>query len=443
MSVAVSRTDSFGSPTSSPEQALSGINDFAEGFVAYQPRAVNVLKTADEHADSALANIYAGMLWMFLERPEAPEKSRPYAARAEQAGALNHREQGMLALLKAWQHHQYPAVLDMAQALCADYPQDLPLLKIAQYHAFNAGNAALMLNMALAGESANSNRAAIHSMIAFGHEQSHQIDEAEQAAHRALSLNEHEPWAHHALAHVHLSRGTTREGLQILSGSADSWTGLNSFMFTHNWWHVALFDIAQGDVQHALSIYDDRCWGVEPEYSQDQIGAVSLLARLEIAGVDLSARWQALRPYLDTRGDDVVQPFLSLQYLYGLAKSGSPQADKLLALIEKQADHPVVPNDKRLWREVGIPVAQGIVAHAQGFHDRAAALLSSVRSEIWRIGGSHAQRDLFEQILLDARLKAEHWEPARKMLEQRRQWEPESPLLHRRLNEVYRQLDLH
>ena len=75
--------DSFGSLTTSPLAAMQGINDFCEGFVSYQPRAVNVLQAADENEDSALANIYAGILWMFLERPEAPVNSKPYSERAQ------------------------------------------------------------------------------------------------------------------------------------------------------------------------------------------------------------------------------------------------------------------------------------------------------------------------------------------------------------------------
>jgi len=134
----VDTQDSFGSSTSSPVSALDGINDFAEGFVAYQPRSTNVLATADAHPDSALANIYAGILWMFLERPEAPEKSRPYSDRAERLTGLNRREQGMLAILKAWQQHDYHRVLQMGEALTTEFPGDLPLLKIMQYHAFPA-----------------------------------------------------------------------------------------------------------------------------------------------------------------------------------------------------------------------------------------------------------------------------------------------------------------
>lgn len=433
--------DSFGSLTTSPLTAMQGINDFCEGFVSYQPRAVNVLQAADENEDSALANIYAGILWMFLERPEAPDNSRPYSDRAQRLTDLNHREKALLSILKAWQSYDSAQVLAQGEALCREYPADLPLLKIMQYHAFNAGNADLMLKLALNGESANSHLAAIHSMVAFGYEQSHQIDLAERAAHKALYIDVNEPWAHHALAHVHLSRGTTREGLSILCNSSPSWTGLNSFMFTHNWWHVALFEISNGDLDVALKIYDERCWGVQPEYSQDQIGAVSLLARLEIAGVDVGDRWLALKPFLETRAADVIQPFLCLQYLYGLAKSESAITDSLMSLINAQEEQAVVSQDRDLWVAVGIPAAIGLVAHARADYELSSQKLSEVRSSLWKVGGSHAQRDFFEQILLDARLRAGHWDAARRMLEQRKQWEPESPLLHQRLNTVYEHLN--
>ena len=434
--------DSFGSATTSPAGALEGINNFAEGFVAYQPRATRVLAAADAYPDSGLANIYAGMLWMFLERPEAPSKSIPYSDRAEQLSGLNRREQGLLRLLQAWQRHDYSTVLRIGESLSSEYPGDLPLLKIMQYHAFNAADATMMLRMALAAEKANRDRAPIYSMIAFGHEQLNDIDKAEQAAMQALTIDADEPWAHHAMAHIHLTRGTISEGLSLLRDSASSWSDLNSFMFTHNWWHIALFEIAQGDVSAALEIYDRRCWGVEPDYSQDQIGAVSLLSRLELAGVDVGDRWQQLRPYLETRCDDAIQPFLTLQYLYGLAKSRSPQTDELLTHIKAQADTPTVTRDKSLWLDVGIPAADALVAHASGNYDAAITGLASVRSTLWQIGGSHAQRDLFEQILLDARLRAGQWEAARTTLEHRRQWEPDSPILAQRLQYVYQHLAL-
>ena len=144
-----------------------------------------------------------------------------------------------------------------------------------------------------------------------------------------------------------------------------------------------------------------------------------------------------------TRAVDVIQPFLTLQYLYGLARSQYPATDELLALIQLQADAPGVSKDKTLWQTVGIPAAIGLIAHARENNDAATEQLASVRSLLSKVGGSHAQRDLFEQLLLDARLRAGQWDAARQTLEQRRQWEPDSPILEHRLQLVYQHLKLH
>ena len=77
---------------------------------------------------------------------------------------------------------------------------------------------------------------------------------------------------------------------------------------THNGWHLALYLIDRGDTAQALALWDERIWGVGQEYSQDQIGAVALLARRELRGVDVGARWggvgglsQGARQRIDAR----------------------------------------------------------------------------------------------------------------------------------------------
>jgi len=436
------RHDAYGAPTTSPAAALPGIDDFVEGFVGYHPRSVNVLEAAEAHPDSALANILAGFLWMFLERPEAPAKAEPWRARATACTGLNARERGLLALLEAWQARDARRALAIAEEILAVHPGDLATLKLGQYHAFNLADAPAMLRLALGSAKAVSHHAPYHSMLAFGHEQCHHLDAAERAAHAALDRDADEPWAHHALSHVYLSGGRIDEGRRFLAERAPSWTGLNSFMYTHNWWHLALFEIAAGDVDAALASYDGRVWGVQPDYSQDQINAVSLLSRLECAGVDVGDRWTTLAPYLETRADDVVQPFVTLHWVHGLGRAGSPRADALLALIERQADEPQVPGAAALWRDVGIPAARGLLAHARGRHAAAVDALEPVRSRLWMTGGSHAQRDLFEQILLDAVLRAGRWTMAQPLLELRRRTEPDHPLVTLGLGAVHERLGL-
>ena len=60
--------------TRSPDErdgTLRGIDEFIEGYLAYETRAERILAAADADPESCMANVYAGMLWMLLEAPEA------------------------------------------------------------------------------------------------------------------------------------------------------------------------------------------------------------------------------------------------------------------------------------------------------------------------------------------------------------------------------------
>ncbi len=53
------------------DTTLQGIDDFIEGYLGYERRAERILAAADAEPESCLANVYAGLLWMLLEAPEA------------------------------------------------------------------------------------------------------------------------------------------------------------------------------------------------------------------------------------------------------------------------------------------------------------------------------------------------------------------------------------
>lgn len=124
-----------------------------------------------------------------------------------------------------------------------------------------------MLRSALKALERNEDVAHAHGMVALGYEQCGLLDAAEAAARRALDLRRKEPWAQHALAHVMLTCGRIDEGSHFLESASLTWSGLNSFMSTHLWWHLALFYLSQGRNSRALHIYDTHCWGVAKSYS--------------------------------------------------------------------------------------------------------------------------------------------------------------------------------
>lgn len=428
--------DALGNEVSGGNVAtLAGIDDFVTGFLAYETKATNVLAAADADDGSILANVYAGFSWMFLEAAGARRMAHKYLRRAEAAGIPNAREALLVEQLRLWIAGDIPAVQRIGAELAARWPRDLASVKLDQYFSFNRGDAAGMLRIAKAVEAENADDPHLNGMLAFGYEQMHQLDLAEAAARKALRLKAKEPWAQHALAHVMLGTGRVQEGIAFLGEAQKTWVGLNSFMYTHNWWHKALFHISLGDEAAVFEAYDHHVWGIEPSYSQDQVGAVSLLARMEIAGMDVGSRWEDVARHLKGRATDTIQPFLSLQYLYGLARAEYAEADRLMQAIEDKAAS-ATAFDRLVWQEVALPAARGVLAHARGNYADAVRWLSVANPQMAEIGGSHAQRDLFGQLLLDAHLKVGNWRIAQEMLEMRRTWDPDGVPLNRALAEV-------
>ena len=421
---------------------VAGIDDFIGGFLGYETRAMNVLGAADADADSALANAYAAMLWLFLESPEGPAKAAPYLTRAEAAaGRAGERERLTVAATRAWADNDIPRALALGEQAAAAFPRDLALAKATQYHFFNLGDAPGMLRVAGAVLPAATDVPYAHGLAAFAYEQCHMLDDAEHAARKAIALRRKEPWAHHALAHVLLTQGRNEEGRAFLEEMKATWTDLNSFMLTHNWWHLSLVMIEQGEAEKVLDHYATHIWGVWKEYSQDQIGAVSLLARLELAGVDVGDRWQDLAAHLVPRLHEHVQPFLDMHYLYGLARAGRPEAVAMLDSVRAHAE--AAPAFARAaWHDVAIVACEGLMAHARGEYAVAARHLLSVLPRMAEIGGSHAQRDLFEQLTDDALIRAGKLAAAQNRLEQRRAGNPRSAPTLAKLAAVYRGLGL-
>jgi tetratricopeptide (TPR) repeat protein len=419
-------TDCLGNPLSNMNPiARQGVDDFVDGFIRYDAKAANVLAAANAEPSAMLAQVYAGMLFMFLESPAAPGAAAPWIAKAEAlANAANDRERGALAFLKAWAAGDIPASLDIAQAVLAENPRDLVVLKLAQYHLFNRGDAEGMLATAFKSSPHCRDIPQVGGMVAFGLEQCHRLDEAEEVARAALDREPREPWAQHAIAHVMLTQGRIGEGADFMRTSSETWRGLNSFMSTHNWWHLGLFLISQGARRELLELYDARIWGIDKGYTQDQVGAVSFLARLEFAGIDVGGRWDDVADHLALRAEETTLPFLTLQYLYGLARGGRSEAHDLMAAI-KRASEDAPAFERSAWSDVALPTARGILAHLDGDHGRGADFLSRALPKMQAIGGSHAQRDLFEQIYLDALLKAGRKDEAKGVLMARKVFDPD------------------
>ena len=433
--------DCLGNPVTLQDPAsLAALNDFVHGFIACEASAVNVLRIS-EADHSPLVQAYCAALHMFAESVDAVQNARPFIDRALSLSTqVSARERRFVVCVQTWVNGDIAQAAKLHEEQAHEFPRDLVSIKLGQYHLFNLGDAPGMLRLALAALPAAGDVAYLHGMAAFGWEQCHLLEQAEIAARRGITLCRKEPWAHHALAHVMLTQGRVSEGQAFMNEMSDTWTGLNSFMVTHNWWHQALFGLELGQHDEVQRLYDERVWGVAKDYSQDQVNAVSLLARLELCGVNVESRWQELADYLKTRVHDHVLPFLDLHYLYGLARAQAPQAAELMRSMVAHAASRA--QSQPVWAQVAVPFGEGLLAHAQRDFARAAVLLGPLMPQLGAIGGSHAQRDLFDQIYLDALMRSGQWAAAQQIVQPRLRAHPESLRMKRQGEQIYASLGL-
>ncbi len=64
----------------------------------------------------------------------------------------------------------------------------------------------------------------------------------------------------------------------------------------------------------------------------------------------------------------------------------------------------------------GLPTARGLAAFRAGRYEIAFDALREAKPRLQRIGGSHAQRDVFARLMIEAAIRAERWREAEEEL---------------------------
>jgi hypothetical protein len=368
-------------------------------LLSYGLDAGLIIGVAEEDPDFAAAQALAGAMHLFRMTHAGREAARPFITRAE-AGARGAtvREQMLVSAIAAWHGGRVRQALAQHRALAARFPRDLVSARIAQFHLINLGDFRALRSLTAALLEANSDVPQVKGMHAFALEQT-----GEHAAGEVLGREAAEaafdPWAEHAVAHALDSRAAHAEAIAWLSPRHARWRDLSSFLRTHNFWHLALAHLASGDAGAALGLWDAEVWGVRPDHVQDQINAISLLIRLERAGLGAEDRWQRLAPYLAANGPGGINAFADLHHAYGLARAdAAPALEALLETLEADANRPNPP----VLAVAIARAAQALVCHARGRFTDAALGLAEALPALRQAGGSSMQQQLFALLLADA-----------------------------------------
>ena len=233
---------------------------------------------------------------------------------------------------------------------------------------------------------------------------------------RAIALRVENANAAHGLSHALFEQGDTAAGRRFLSG----WLPAHeraSFLHGHLSWHVALSALDAGDLDGALGIYEQHIKPPNSPYPPLNVftDAASLLWRLSLAGkAGLEPYWREVAAYGDRFFPRAGPHFADVHYALVAAATGSVALEARLAELEAlEADGRLAPG------AAAIGLCRGIRAFAEGDNDNAIRILEPLMPAVVRIGGSHAQRELWEDTLIVACLRGGHGDKAARMISDR------------------------
>ena len=350
--------------------------------------------------------------------PRADKALKAARASAKARGATV-REQHHIEALAAWCAGDLKHSAACLDAVLQAEPLDLLALRLAQYHHFylHGGEAMVRSSAATiaamdAGLPGYGYALGVH---AFSNEEAGHYEKAERIGREAVEITGDDIWGTHAVAHVMEMQGRYQDGVDWITGLEDNFPKANNFAF-HLWWHRCLFLLEQERHGDVLKRYDGEIRAQETEEYLDLTNVAALLWRLEERGVDVGARWHELADKCAARTGDALLAFADVHFMTALLADGRRGAAADLMDAMKRSAAAGKTTQAGVHRAVALPLCQGMLADADGDPARFVALVAPIREQIWRLGGSHAQRDLFAQMLDRAALNARDWSLAKELL---------------------------
>ena len=250
---------------------------------------------------------------------------------------------------------------------------------------------------------------------AFCLEETGDHGDAERVGRHAVGLEPHDAWGFHAVAHAFEMRDRPADGAAWLESHRPAADGCNNFGF-HIYWHLALFYLALGRVDRVLELYDGHVRASHTDDYRDISNGASMLWRLEADGVDVGNRWAELAERAAGHVDDHANAFADCHYTMALVGDGRhADADRFRASLQQRVDRDT-DCQAAVLSTVGLAIVDALIAFGRGRYAAAARRLAPHRDAIQRIGGSHAQRDVFNQLLIESALRAGNGTLTRELL---------------------------
>lgn len=414
--------------TAASAAAAQALDHALLGYVQYRadtPKRMEALLEAD--AEFGLAHCLKGYFAMLSYSQAAVPRAEAAASQAERLTAqATQRERAHVAALRHWIDGEPDRAVEVWEHILDNHPRDVLAFRLAHFVNFWLGRPDLMLASVQRVQPHWGDElpgyGAILGCLCFAHEECGHYTEAEAAGRAAIDRDRGDLWAAHGVAHVMEMQGRRGEGIAWIDGLSGNWEEANNLRH-HLWWHAAMFHLERGETDRVLALYDgrfrdlnSRLTEAQPDLYIDVQNAASMLFRLQRHGVDVGDRWTELADKAEARIGDCQSAFTLPHWMMALAATGRDvSAQHMLEAMRGFAQGPGMA--AHLVGHYAVPVCEAVLAHARGDHARTVAAMRPALGGMYRLGGSHAQQDVLEQLYLDAAMRAGLDDEVRLLLE--------------------------
>lgn len=403
---------------------VSQWNDMILAFLAHGTATPTHLGAVlDGPSDFAMGFAAKGLFSLMMGRKELNAVAREAGQAAVAALAVSGgttRERLWVRALGEWLDGRPSGAIGAMERVLIEHPTDTLSAKVSHAIRFMLGDGVGMrgsIENVLDAHRGHALEGYVLGCHAFTLEETGEYNAAEVTGLRGLELCGDDAWGLHAVAHVYDMTVRPDRGIALIENNCSAWGHCNNFRY-HVWWHKALLHLERGELDIALALYDDQIRADKTDDYRDIANATSLLMRLELEGMNVGPRWNELADFAQGRTDDGCLVFADLHYMMALAAAGRDGAVNRLATrfamdAMRQGEMPArVANP-------GKAALSGLNAFAEGRYIDAFADLVAARPTMQTIGGSHAQRDVFERITIDAGLRAGRVDAVETLLQDR------------------------
>jgi tetratricopeptide (TPR) repeat protein len=358
--------------------------------------------------DFALAHIAKARLCQVQARiPEA--KAEAAAARAL-AGRVSAREARHIETIGLAIDGNGPGAMAMLEEHIAEYPRDGLVLSLALgvfgLLGFSGRIDHHEAQLALLASLAPSWGEDWWFLTYLGWARIELGDNARGAAEveRALQGNPRNAFAAHARAHGYFEAGDPERGAAFIEAWLPGYAR-ESQLHCHLSWHLALFELARGNAERVRVLYDGA---IRPAVSHapplfNLADSASLLWRWQIYEADGAPDgWDEVAAHARRHFPQAGIHFADVHAALAEAATGDVDSGELrIGQARARLDA------GRLPQGAVVPeLCAGAAAFARGDYRAAVARLGGALAELPRIGGSHAQREVFEDTYIVAALRA-------------------------------------